>query len=222
MSTQHLKVRAVIFDMDGVITNTMPDHYAAWKKVMIDEGVHVTYHDIYCREGQPGIISVREVFRKYGHEFEEKKARQILLKKEEYFKKTVRRRFVPGARRFIKKLYKDKFRLALVTGTSRHELHRILPDPLYELFSVVVTGNDVKHGKPHPEPYMLSLSKLKIKPSEGVVIENAPFGISSAKGAGLRCLALTTSLPAEYLKEADKIFTSFRDLADKARFQLVA
>jgi beta-phosphoglucomutase len=77
---------------------------------------------------------------------------------------------------------------------------------------VIVTGNDVKHGKPHPEPYLTSLKNLKMKPSDAVVIENAPFGIRSAKEAGLRCLALETSLPREYLREADAVYSSIKDL----------
>jgi len=63
----------------------------------------------------------------------------------------------------------------------------------------------VKKGKPHPEPYLRCARLLRVKPSQCVVIENAPFGIISAKKAGMFCLALTTSLPAEYLKEADMV-----------------
>ena len=218
MKKTRLQVNSVIFDMDGVITNTMPDHYRAWHETLKDEGIHATYEDIYIREGQPGIESVKELSAKYGIDFYPEKAARILKKKEEYFKKIVRTRFVTGARRFLKRLYREKFTLALVTGTSRHELHRILPDELYQLFSVVVTGNDVRFGKPHPEPYLKSLEQLKIDPSEGIVVENAPFGIASAKEAGLRCLALETSLPRKHLKAADFIFSSIKELETTIEF----
>lgn len=211
-------VKSVIFDMDGVITNTMPDHYRSWKTVFKEEGLHVTYEDIYKREGQPGISSVRELFEKYQIVFDEKKAARILRKKENLFKEIVKIRFICGARNFLKHLYRRNMRLALVTGTSRHELYQILPASLRDLFSVVITGNDVKHGKPHPEPYLRSLKGLKIKPSEAVVIENAPFGIRSAKQAGLRCLALETSLPKKYLSEADAVFSSIKELQSKVLF----
>ncbi|MCA9399741.1 MAG: HAD family phosphatase, partial [Candidatus Omnitrophica bacterium] len=94
----------------------------------------------------------------------------------------------------------------------------ILPDELYQLFSVVVTGNDVRFGKPHPEPYLKSLEQLKIDPFDGIVIENAPFGIASAKEAGLRCLALETSLPRKHLKAADFIFSSIKELETFVEF----
>ena len=207
-----LKVKAVIFDMDGVITNTMSDHFKAWKKIFADEGINVTRLDVYSREGQKGIHSVREIFEVYKKPFGLSKAKDLLNKKEELFKKIAKKRFIPGARRFLRALHQKGFLLALVTGTSRHELHRILPDDLYNLFAVTVTGNDVKHGKPHPEPFIKAIKKLKVSSKEVFVIENSPLGIRSAGAAGLQCLALETSLPKKYLKDADKIFNSIQDL----------
>ena len=102
-----------------------------------------------------------------------------------------------------------------MTGTARHELHRILPEKFYDLFSVIVTGSDVKKGKPDPEPYVAALDKLKLKPNKAIVIENAPFGIRSAKAAGLKVIALETSLSKKYLSEADFIFSSFKNFVNK-------
>ncbi len=218
MSRTHLYVKSVIFDMDGVITNTMPDHYRSWKAIFKEEGIQVTYEDIYKREGQPGLSSVTEIFGEHRRAISKKDAVRVLEKKEALFKRIVKTRFITGARTFLKHLHKKNIRLALVTGTSRHELCQILPVLLRDLFSVIVTGNEVKHGKPHPEPYLKSLQKLKIKASEAAVIENAPFGIRSAKQAGLKCLALETSLPKQYLREADMIFPSIKDLKRKASF----
>ena len=67
--------------MDGVITNTMPDHYRSWKTVLSEEGLHVTYEDIYKREGQPGISSVRELSKEYQINIDEKRAAQSLVSK---------------------------------------------------------------------------------------------------------------------------------------------
>ena len=214
------KISAVIFDMDGVITNTMPDHFRVWKKVFTEKGIHVTHLDIYSREGQRGINSVREIFRENNRSIGSTEAKRILRDKEELFKRIVKRRFIVGARKFLHYLDKKGLTLALVTGTSRHELHRILPDYIYNLFKVIITGNDVKHGKPHPEPYLKALRKLKMKPAQTVVIENAPFGIQSAKDAAIRCLALTTSLPRQYLNRADYIFSSIKNLENKVEFIL--
>ena len=69
MGKIYLKINTVIFDMDGVITNTMPDHYQAWRTVLRGEGILVNHLDIYSREGQPGIHSVKELFLAYKKEY---------------------------------------------------------------------------------------------------------------------------------------------------------
>ena len=215
-----LSVKAVLLDMDGVITNTMPDHFSAWRKVFKDRGIIVTHLDIYKREGQPGIHSVKEISSEHKKSFKPGEARKILENKERIFKRIVKTRFIPGARHFIRMLHRRGFQLALVTGTSRHEAHRILPARYFKLFDAVVTGSDVRHGKPHPEPYLKALKKLGIKPREAIVIENAPFGIRSANRARIRCLALETSLPRKFLKESAAIFSSFRELQYKVKLNV--
>lgn len=215
-----IRTKAVIFDMDGVITDTMPDHFKAWQSVLKLRGINVSHFDIYRREGQRGIESVKEIFLDYNHPFDLKVANEILLEKEELFKKNTRNRFIVGTRSFLKSLHKSGFVLALVTGTARHEMLRILPKEIYDLFTVVVTGNDVINGKPSPEPYLLALEKLVLEPSDAIVVENAPFGIASAKAADLRCLALATSLPPKYLHEADEVFLSVKDLRKNIDFSL--
>ncbi|HAJ57600.1 MAG TPA: hypothetical protein DCL35_07530 [Candidatus Omnitrophica bacterium] len=212
------KVKAGIFDMDGVITNTMPYHYRAWKKVFKDEGINVSECEIYLREGQPGNITIKEIFSERGERYDEHRMKRILAEKERLFKKTVRRRFIRGSRPFLYFLRSKGIRLALVTGTARHEVVRILPEKLLGLFEVTITGDEVKRGKPHPEPYLLALKKLGIRAKEAVVIENAPFGIRSAKHAKIACIALETSLPKGYLKSADHVFPSFKELKEKVDF----
>ena len=130
----------------------------------------------------------------------------------------MREAYVPGSRLFIKRLKKARFKLALVTGTSIHEVRKILPEKLFQLFDVVVSGSDVQNGKPHPEPYLKAIQRLCISCVDAVVIENAPFGIRSAKKAGLKCFALETSLPRHYLTEADCVFRSIKDLTDEVEF----
>lgn len=220
MAKIKLKVDAVIFDMDGVITNTMPDHFKAWRQIFAEYGIPVSHLDVYSREGQRGIHSVFEIFREDNKTIDLKGAKKILAAKEKLFKKIVKTRFIPGARRFLYFLSKRNFKLALVTGTARHEAHKILPPHLFNLFSVVVTGSDVKNGKPHPEPFLLALKKLGYAAKRAVVIENAPFGIESAQKAGLKCFALETSLKRQYLKKADAVFLSIKDLRSRVVFEV--
>ncbi|MFH1127939.1 MAG: HAD family phosphatase [Candidatus Omnitrophota bacterium] len=206
------KFKAVIFDMDGVITNTMPYHFDAWLEIFSSAGVKVNCFDVYEREGQPGLITIREIFKRENKGISLKEARLLLAKKEKLFKRIVKIKFVKGAQAFIKNLKKHKFQLGLVTGTSRHEVEKILPTALLKIFNVIVTGDQVKKGKPDPEPFLEALSQLALNPGAVMVIENAPFGILSAKRAGLYCIALETSLPKKYLRQANRIFKSFKEL----------
>jgi len=214
-----LRTRAVIFDMDGVITDTMPYHFRVWKEIFVREGMDVSREDIYKREGQKGIESLREIFAEYGKIFNETYARGMLKEKEKRFKRVFKRRFIAGSRSFLRQLHKHGFKLALVTGTSRHEAVHLLPAELFNMFDVTVCGCEVQNGKPHPEPYLTALKKMSLRPRDAVVIENAPFGIHSAKAAGIRCLGIETSLPKSYLRQADAVFHSFKDLASRVCFE---
>ena len=204
--------------MDGVITDTMPYHFRAWKSVFAAEGIRAGHEDIYKREGQKGIDSVRELFVEKKKVYTDAIGKRLLKEKEELFKQIFKRRFIAGSRGFIKKYHARGFNMALVTGTSRHEAEKLLPKVLWDCFDVTVCGSDVQNGKPHPEPYLKAIAKLKVNPKEALVLENAPFGIRSAKAAGLSCLALETSLPFSYLKGADAIFPSFKAIESKVEF----
>ena len=214
----NLRYKAIIFDMDGVITNTMPYHFDAWLDIFSSVGIKVNCYDVYKREGEDGLTTIKEMFRQHRKKFNLQEAKKLLSRKEDLFKRTVKKRFVKGARPFVRYLKKRGFLLALVTGTSRHEAEEILPCGLFNMFNVTVTGNEIKKGKPHPEPFLKALKLLKVSSKEAAVIENAPFGVEAAKRANLFCIALETSLPKKYLSRADFIFKSFAQLKEKIYF----
>lgn len=214
-----ITVKAIIFDMDGVITDTMPYHYQAWKKVFSEAGLEVSRFDVYIREGQQGISTVIEVFRNKNKNIKNSDAKKLLVKKERLFKRTVKRKFIAGALGFLRYLGAKGFKLALVTGTSKTEVRKILPKGIYDIFDVIVAGDDCRRGKPNPEPYRKAVKKLKIGKKDSIVIENAPSGLESAKRAGLYCLAVETSLSKEYLSEADIVFKSIFQLRRSVGFR---
>ena len=76
----------------------------------------------------------------------------------------------------------------------------------------IVAGDSVKHGKPCPDPYLKAAKLLKLFPDDCIVVENAPYGIESAKRAGMYCIAVTTSLPKEYLRKADVAVNSLKEV----------
>ena len=211
--------RSILFDMDGVITNTMPDHFKAWQIALKKIGVKVNHLDIYSREGQRGLNSIQELLQSKRQQFTDQQLLDILAEKEHIFQKIVTVRFIPGARTLLKDCHSKGFQLGLVTGTSYPETKKILPDKYFNMFSCVITGDIVKIGKPDPEPYLLALKQLNVSAESTIVIENAPLGIRSAKQAGIRCFALETSLPRQYLTQADRVFGSIKELNQSVLFQ---
>lgn len=211
---QTSRIRAFIFDMDGVITQTMPLHCRVWKKIFSQEGIRLTKYQIYEREGQKGLESIREIFALNNIPFDSLRAEKMLARKEDLFKSFRREtRFIPNTRTLIRSLAGQRISLALVSGTSRKEINHLLSSGFLKNFRVIVSGTDVRNGKPHPEPYLKALAALGLNKNEAVVIENAPYGIASAKAAGLTCFAVQTSLPASYLSQADFIFKDIKSIS---------
>ena len=206
------RYKAVLFDMDGVVVDSMPYHYRAWKQVFRSLGINLDKLEIYKREGEQGIGSISSILADHGIHISVDERKKLLRKKEMLFKKMASPRLFPGIESLIKDLKREGYSLGLVTGTSRGEIDYVLPSHLIKSFDVVVTGDNVRRGKPAPDPYIKAIMDLKIKPDDAVVIENAPFGILSAKKAGTFCIAITTSLSGEYLQDADIICDSLEEV----------
>jgi len=104
-------------------------------------------------------------------------------------------------------------RLGLVTGTSSREVRRVVPARTLAKFHAVITGDRVRHGKPHPEPYRRAVRSLRVRSRHTVVVENAPYGIRSARAAGIGLVvALASSLPPRFLREAHCVVPSVKRL----------
>ncbi|MEW6075784.1 MAG: HAD family phosphatase [Candidatus Omnitrophota bacterium] len=203
---------AIIFDMDGVVVDSMPYHFIAWYEALRPWGVRVNCFDVYSKEGEDWKKTLSELLRRHRIKPHAAVLRKIFLTRQQIFKKYFRRYVFKGAKELLQCLAHKGYALGLVTGTPLNEARRILPAQILRIFDTVVTGDQVKRGKPYPQPYLEAAKRLKVKPAVCVVIENAPLGITSAKRAGMFCIALTTSLPAEYLSGADIVADTLQDI----------
>lgn len=206
------QLKGVIFDMDGVIVDSMPYHFLAWYEVLRPWGVRVSCLDVYLKEGERWDKTLISLLKDARIRPSKATLKRIFLARQKIFKKYFKRFIFKGAKGFLRCLKRKGYLLGLVTGTPEKEIHKILPPGIKNLFDIVIPGNAVKHGKPHPEPYLKACLGLHLKPYECAVIENAPLGIKSAKAAGMYCIALTTSLPAPYLKGADRVADSLEEV----------
>ena len=206
--------QAVLFDMDGVILDSMPWHVKAWQEAFREFGLVVPEEALYLHEGAIEAETSRKIFEDQGVSPSEELFRAVLKRQRELFRKKYQRfvRPFPEVPDLLSDLRKEGHRLALVTSSHQEILEAILPESLKRLFHFILTGDLVRRRKPHPEPYLKAQEALGVSPKESVVVENAPAGIKAAKAAGLFCVALTTTLPEKHLREADLILPSHREL----------
>ena len=207
-----VKPRAIIFDMDGVIIDSMPYHFLAWYEALRPYGVRVSCFDVYSKEGEKWEKTLKDLLGRAKIKYSARMLKEIFLKRQIIFKKNFKRFIFQGVEDFLICLKRQGYILGLVTGSPIEGVEKILPAKIRLLFNSIVAGNQVKRGKPHPEPYLKCAQSIGLKPRQCLVVENAPFGIESAKKAGMFCVALTTSLPREYLSKADIVADKLSDI----------
>ncbi|RUM87232.1 MAG: hypothetical protein DSZ24_06710 [Thermodesulfatator sp.] len=208
--------RALLFDLDGVILDSMPWHVRAWQEAFAELGLRVPEEILYLHEGAIELETARKIFEDQGVEPRLEFFQEIFRRQKRIFLEKYRHRVrpFPEVPDLLADLRREGRKLALVTSSHREILKEVLREDLQRLFHFVVTGDQVSRRKPHPDPYLTGLSGLKVSPEEALAVENAPAGVRSAKAAGLLCLALTTTLPPEHLAEADLVLENHRRLAE--------
>ncbi len=200
---------ALLLDMDGVVLDSMRYHVAAWMKALSEHGFKVRQEILYLYEGaiEPDIAV--KLFSSEGCLMTRRGFRQILKRQKEIFVSEYRAqvRPFPEVPDILSMIRKQGRPLALVTSSHGDILEAVLPRDIFLLFDRVITGDQVERRKPHPDPYLKALDALGGHGAMAVAVENAPSGIRSAKAAGLKTIAITTTLPSEHLKDADRIIS---------------
>jgi len=187
-----MKITAVLFDMDGVLYDSMPLHAKAWARSFNEYGVKISAKSVYEAEGMTEMEAAVFIARSAKLNLPQTDINKIIVKKNRFYDKFPRPRLIKGAKSLIRYLQKYDYGICVVTGSSQGKtLARLKKDFGIERHTVV-TGKDVRRGKPHPEPFLKALKKLKVPAKFAVVIENAPLGIESAKRAKIKCIALNT------------------------------
>lgn len=216
-----LSPKAVLFDMDGVLFDSMPFHASAWVQAMRDMNIPFTAFEAYMNEGRTGDSTIDGAFmRTYGRSATPDEKKQIYKLKTNYFEaesKTTPMLFAIDLLEYIKS---KGLQIFLVTGSGQSTLIDSLQLHFPGIFTKenMITAYDVSNGKPHPEPYLKALEKSGLKPWEAVVVENAPLGIQSAKAAGLYTFGLDTGplgVDVLYTAGADIVLTSIEELYSK-------
>ncbi len=204
-------MKAIIFDMDGVLVDSMPYHARAWQQAFAEAGISVAKREIFELEGSNHMQTVDIIFKRSGRVPTEKDAEELSRRKIEIFNRIEKVMPFDGMKELLEELA-PAYRLAVVSGSNRKTVHDLINKYFPGIFRIVISGDDVQKSKPDPEPYLTAVEKLGVPEEECIVIENAPLGIRSAKSAGLRCIAVVAYLGREKLEEADVIVENHRDL----------
>lgn len=216
-----LRLRAVLFDMDGVLYNSMPYHAKAWNRAMAQFGYDLPEEEVYMHEGRTGASTINLVsMRQRGVEESEERIQEIYKVKSDLFNEYPPAEPMPGALSLLRQLKEQGLMILIVTGSGQLSLLDKLNHHYPDIFrrELMVTAFDVKHGKPHPEPYLMGMQKGGLCPEECIVVENAPLGVRAAKAAGIFTVAVNTGpLPDSVLTDegADALFPSMQALSDE-------
>lgn len=209
--------KSILFDMDGVIVDSMRLHAECWIAVFKEYGVTLGLEDIFLREGMSGVGSIIDIFRSKGHSVPDREEmKRLQEQKLDLFERRPVRLF-PGIEEILGFLSRKGIVLGLVTGSLKRSVSHVLPAGVIAHFQSVITVDDIENGKPHPEPYLKGLEQVGFPPEEVLAVENAPLGIRSAKAAGLCCFAIATTLSEKYLENADRVFPSHAEFYSHIR-----
>ncbi|MDE6688486.1 MAG: HAD hydrolase-like protein [Prevotella sp.] len=199
-----LRPKAVLFDMDGVLYDSMPNHAIAWQLSMEKFGIHMTKADAYATEGARGVDTIRMMVKtQQGRDIDEAEAQTMYNEKTRQFHALPETPVMPGIMDLMAQIKSDGLTIGVVTGSGQRPLiNRLIKDfGSYLDESHIVTAYDVKRGKPAPEPYLMGLKKVGgINPWEAFIVENAPLGIKAGVTAQVFTIAVNTGpLPDEAL-----------------------
>jgi HAD superfamily hydrolase (TIGR01509 family) len=212
--------KGIIFDMDGVLVDAMPFHCKAIQTAAKQEvNIDVKQRDVYLLEGMPGEDMVKELLRHkiYTGTIEEisnddgnsdkldSVAHRIHERKKKIFEQINASAPINGAKELISNIRCKK---ALVSGAAKQEVDSIISKYFgKDAFDVIVTGEDLEEGKPSPDPFRTALTKMGLKESEAIVVENAPLGVKAANNAGIRAIVTLNNTPLK-ISDFEGLITS--------------
>ena len=217
-------LRAIIFDFNGVILNDEPIHFQAMKRTVAELGITLDREEYWTQYLPLDDVNCLEaICRDHKIALTAEQSRHALAEKSAVYRQLLEGQYplFPGAEDFVRDAAK-MYPLALASGARRDEIEGTLrATGLFSSFLVVLGAEDFVRGKPHPESFLLALSRLNvcldgrvspILPAECLVIEDSAGGVQGARAAGMKCMAVTNSYPRWKLLEANVIVASLREV----------
>ena len=205
-------IKAILFDLDGVIVDSLHYHYLAWDHMFKEIGGSVTEESIFLSEGMNSFEILPLFLKKFNVELPVEKHKEFIESKRNYFRQIVKLTYYPNAFETIEKLRDRGYTTALVTACARKNMEKSIDAEHQKLFEFIISGDEVARSKPNPDPYLIAQKTLGLEVSECVAVENAPLGVESVKNAGMICIAVESTLGRQYLQKADFIINEIQEL----------
>lgn len=195
-------ITAVIFDVDGVLLDTVPYHFEAWKKLFLDQGITFTFQDYLQKvNGVPRLSGISNIM----PNLNPKDLELLANKKQSYFLRSVTENSpkpLDGVVKLLEELKKIKVKVA-AASSSKNAFQLLENAGLLKYLDAVVGGHDFTRSKPDPELFLVASKKLNVNPSNCVVVEDAAIGIMAAKNANMKTIGILSSDDQEIKKIAD-------------------
>lgn len=213
--------KAVLFDMDGVLYDSMKNHAIAWQEAMKKFDLDVPPATTYQYEGMRGVETIQILMKEQHNKIvSEDEALEMYNEKARIFETLPKASVMPGIIELMTKIKNAGLQVVVVTGSAQRPLMKRLLEDFKDFITEdkIVSAYDVTRGKPAPDPYLKGLTKAgDIKPNEAVVVENAPLGVSAGNAAGIFTIAVNSgSLPKDVLEKrgAAIVFDNMMQLKD--------
>jgi HAD superfamily hydrolase (TIGR01509 family) len=185
-------LKAVLWDLDGTLVDSAGFHWRAWRDVMAEEGRPITHDQFVQSFGKRNDLILADWF---GAEADPEYTRWLSEEKESRFRALVRAHGIeplPGVREWVARLHVEGWRHAIATSAPRLNLETMADAmQMRHFFGAAVAAEDVTHGKPDPEVFLLAASRLGAEPHRSIVVEDAPMGIEAGARAGMRTIGVS-------------------------------
>lgn len=204
------KLKACIFDLDGVIVDTAKYHYAAWRRIANELDFDFTEHENEQLKGVSRVDSLKKILSWGNVEKSEEDQAVLRERKNDWYKESIRnmtpKEILPGVADFLAQLVKNDIKLAI--GSASKNTGPVLEGiGLIKMFEVIVDGNSVTKGKPNPEVFLKGCEGLKVGPEESIVFEDAFAGVEAAKAGGMIAVGVGST---KNLPNADVVIPNFQ------------
>lgn len=214
IATESSPIRAVVFDMDGVLIDSHPAHKAAWGEFLRSMGREVSDAELdFILDGR----TRPEILRHYFGDLPDQELHLYGRSKDEIFRAMERDiKPVPGVVEFLRQLQAQNIRASVATSASEiRTVSTVERLGLGGYFEAIVTASDVSAGKPDPTVYRLACERMEIRPEDSVAFDDAIAGIEAAKSAGMRCVGVTNNGASRQLLAAgaETVIVNFCDFS---------